>query len=89
MSFEQQDDTGSLFANDKQGNEKRPDCRGSAKIGGVEYQMSGWWREPKSGGKRYLYVKFDVPYDKTKVPRRQEPVQEPAPVVDMDDGIPF
>ena len=41
--------TGVLFVNDKQGNEKRPDWKGSAEIDGVNYWVSGWARESARG----------------------------------------
>ena len=33
--------TGVLFVNDKQGNEKRPDWKGSAEIDGVKHDLVG------------------------------------------------
>lgn len=41
--------TGVLFLNEKQGNEKRPDWKGSAEIDGVNYWVSGWARESARG----------------------------------------
>ena len=38
-----------LFKNDKGDNPKRPDYRGEVQIGGVEYKLSGWISEVKSG----------------------------------------
>lgn len=38
-----------LFPNDKQGNEKRPDYRGTLQIDGVKYKLSVWNRTAKSG----------------------------------------
>ena len=42
MPFEQKDNSGTIFPNDKQGNDKRPDYTGKAMIGGVMYYVSQW-----------------------------------------------
>lgn len=44
-----------LFTNDKRGNEKRPDFRGTLSIDGIEYKMSGWLRTTKDG-KNLQYI---------------------------------
>ena len=38
-----------LFFNDKKGVEKRPDFKGYAVIGGVEYALAGWNRQSRAG----------------------------------------
>lgn len=43
--------SGALFKNDKKGNEKRPDYRGTLNVGGTEYWISGWMRDSKAGAK--------------------------------------
>jgi hypothetical protein len=84
--------TGALFANDKEGNEKRPDYRGKLNIEGVEYRLSGWVRTPKSGGKKFLSLKAD-PVDQAPprpAPGPPYPSQvKPVPVDDDVDEIPF
>jgi len=49
---------GILARNDKQGNEARPDYRGSINVAGVEYWISGWLREGREGtkleGQKYM-----------------------------------
>ncbi len=40
-----------LFKNDKEGNEKRPDYRGTMQIGGVAYVLSAWIKTSKAGAK--------------------------------------
>ena len=90
MAFEQKDFTGALFKNDKGDNEKRPDYRGTALIAGVEYQIASWIAESKYG-KKYMQLKFDVPYDKEKIPVRSEAAQAYAnrSSEPFDDSIPF
>lgn len=41
--------TGALYINDKKGNDKRPDRKGSINIDGVEYWLSGWLKTTKAG----------------------------------------
>lgn len=40
-----------LFKNDKDGNDKRPDYRGTMQMGGVEYELSAWMRTSQAGAK--------------------------------------
>ena len=42
MGFELKPGQGSLFKNDKKGNEKAPDYRGTANVSGVVFEISGW-----------------------------------------------
>ena len=42
--------SGVMFPNTKT-NDKQPDLRGSALIGGVEYEVAAWKRTSKAGGK--------------------------------------
>ena len=57
MAYEQKDMSGTLFKNDKQGVEARPDRTGSCLIGGREYWISGWIKEGKSG-QQFLSLSF-------------------------------
>ena len=60
-----------LFLNDKDGNEKRPDMKGTMQIAGVDYDLSGWTRMSPKGVK---YISGQVQ------PKRDRPEQaEPAP----------
>lgn len=49
MAFELKDGQGTLFKNDKDGNEARPDYRGEANIGGEIYRVAGWLKQGKNG----------------------------------------
>lgn len=40
-----------LHKNDKDGNEKRPDYKGTMQLNGVEYVLSAWIRTSKAGNK--------------------------------------
>lgn len=83
MAYEQKDNAGSLFKNDKMKNEKSPQYTGTVKIDGVEYYQSAWVQETKDG-RKYFSQKFtrkDAPAEKPK---------QEAKSYDLDDdAIPF
>ena len=75
---------GMLARNDKQGNESRPDYRGSINVAGVEYWLSAWIKEGREGtkleGQRYMSLSVqpkDASYP-AAVPA-PAPVEAPAP----------
>jgi hypothetical protein len=49
---------GSLFKNDKEGNEARPDYKGMSNIEGVEYNVSVWLKTSK-GGMKYMAMVYE------------------------------
>lgn len=49
---------GALFKNDKGDNEKRPDYRGNAMIGGIKYFVSAWIEKPQNGGAAYMSMSY-------------------------------
>jgi hypothetical protein len=84
MAYEQRDNSGALFKNDKGDNEKRPDYKGDAMINGAAFEIGAWLREGKNG--KFLSLSF-----KPKEGRVVEPPAKTAPktVADMDSDIPF
>ena len=62
MAYEQKNDTGSLFKNDKRGeNDKAPLYKGKCVVDGVEKEMAAWMQTSKSGV-TYMSLKFSEPY---------------------------
>lgn len=57
MSFEQRDNSGSMFANDRKTSDNHPDRSGTAMIDGVEYFVDGWIKRTKDG-KPWLSLSF-------------------------------
>ena len=57
-TYKHKTNSGSAFLNDKEGNERRPDYKGSADIGGEDYYIAMWKREMKDG-KEYFYVSLE------------------------------
>ena len=72
--------TFTLFVNDKQGNEKRPDRSGTLNVDGVEYYIDGWIKQGKNGP--FLSGKI-----KLKAERAEAVKTKIGP--DIDGDIPF
>ena len=53
MAYEQRDNSGSLFKNDKKTEPNHSDYNGSIMVGGVEYWLNGWVKETKDGRKYF------------------------------------
>jgi uncharacterized protein (DUF736 family) len=57
--YEHKENSGSIFRNDKEGKETRPDYTGTAKIDGVDYRVASWVNTTQEG-KEYLSLKFEL-----------------------------
>lgn len=88
----QYDDTNSgvLFRNDKEGNDKRPDHKGKLNVEGKEYEIAAWERIPSKGGNPFLSIKISEPrkpegngYQKFK--QQGEKLKETKPVDQVYD----
>lgn len=77
---------GVMFPNEKQ-NEKQPDLRGSAKIGGVDYRVAAWKRTSQAG-KGYLSLAFQVKEAKPKQTAPAHTAQETVNQVSKAVGGP-
>lgn len=76
---------GVLFKNDKQGNDKRPDYRGSATIDGVDLNISAWIRRSQKTGDAFMALSFEP---KKAAPPKRAPVMDEKPFND-DEDLPF
>jgi hypothetical protein len=86
MAYEKKDGDITLFINDKGGNEKRPDYKGAALIGGVEYSVSIWHKQSKNGTS---YLSGTIQKMEKKTEKKEEP-QKPNETKPLDDDvIPF
>lgn len=84
MAFQQKDNTGSLFKNNRREKDTHPEYRGSITVDGQEYWLSAWVKQGKDGGK---YFSLSVQAKNTKSVPTPRPA---APVVDdFNDEIPF
>jgi hypothetical protein len=82
MPYEQRDNSGSLFKNDKRETDSHPNLKGSALIGGAEYWVSAWTKTTKTGEK-WVSLSFA-----SKEARADKPATTPA-LDSWDDAIPF
>lgn len=81
MAFEQRENTGSLFKNDKRESDNHPHATGSALIDGVEYWVSAWTKEGAKG--KWQSLAFKRKEAKTNI------APHGVSMADMDDDIPF
>jgi hypothetical protein len=59
-NYEQRDNSGSLFKNDRRGdNERAPNAKGKAMVGGVMYWVSAWTKD-RPNGEKYQSLSFEV-----------------------------
>jgi hypothetical protein len=73
--FQQRNNSGQLYINDKGDNERRPDRQGTAMIGGAMYKMSGWIKQ-RDGKDDFLSLSF-TPMEE---PQQQQPRNETSHV---------
>ena len=74
--FEHKENTGSVFTNDKKGNDKAPDLKGQVNVGGKLYDVAMWVKEGNKG--KFYSMKVD------------EPRHRPEPGIGKnDDSLPF
>jgi hypothetical protein len=86
MSYEQKDNTGSLWKNDRRTEETHAHARGQALIDGVEYWVDAFTNTVQSGekaGQKYQSLKFK----RKDAAKGAAPSKAPAKRV--DDDIPF
>jgi hypothetical protein len=85
MAYEQKDNSGVLFRNERKEKETQPDHTGNALIGGVEYYISAWVKDGKKG--KFFSFSF-----KPKDESRQQGMQQARTALDdFDDSeaVPF
>ena len=82
---------GVLFANDKKGNEKRPDFTGDLNVGGVEYKISAWKKSSKAGN-NFLSISVQLK-EGQKAPPKPAPAggltEENWASADLNDPLGF
>lgn len=75
---------GALFKNDRKESDNHPDYTGKLNVGGVDYWLSAWIKEGKSGKFMSLSIKEqDRKGDVAKANAKANPK------ADFDDSVPF
>ena len=70
---------GTLFANDKKGNDKAPDYKGKLDINGKTYNLSGWVNTSKQNGSKYLSISINEFTPKEVASKAQETKKDDLP----------
>lgn len=90
MSYQQRENTGSLFPNDRKTADNQPDFKGTALINGVTYEI-GAWKKTSTTGKEFTSLSFKVKsavYDVSGTyPKQADPKNYPPPP--DDSSLPF
>lgn len=85
MAFQQRDNSGALFKNEKREKDTHPHARGSALIDGVEYWVDAWTRDGTKG--KFQSLAFKRKDNAKKAEKKQE--REPGSDDEFNDEVPF
>lgn len=86
--FQHRENSGSVFKNERKEQPNHPDYRGSALIGGVEYWVSGWLKDGRTG--KWLSMSFSPKDGGFDGRPKNEDKPKPKPTFDdLGDDIPF
>lgn len=93
MAYEQRDNSGSVFVNNRKEKDSHPDRTGTAMIDGVEYWVSGWIKQGKNGQFLSLAFKKREHDENRQASERKQSYGDVKGRAnaqrDMDDSIPF
>lgn len=87
-NYEQKDNSGAMFVNDKKESETHPDRKGSAMIDGKEYWVSGWVNTSAKGTK-YMSLKFSAKDEVQQQGMAQAQKAAQPKAEEFDEDIPF
>ena len=90
QQYEQRDNAGTLFKNNRKEKETHPDYTGTCMIEGKVMRMSAWIKEGKSG--KFMSFAFNEPFikDENKSVQAQGYIKNDLPLNEYpEDEIPF
>jgi hypothetical protein len=79
MAFEQKDNSGSLFKNDRKAMDSHADYTGSIKVDGRDYWLNAWLKDGAKG--KYMSVSVR--------PKETRAAPTPSRKNELDDDLPF
>lgn len=87
--YEQRDNTGSLFKNEKKEKDTHPDYRGECLVDGVAMYMDAWIKTADSG-RKWMSFSFKRKGAKPEPPpRARDDAARARKTSDFDDDAPF
>lgn len=87
MAYEQKDNSGSVFRNERKEKDTHPDVRGSCLIDGVDYWMDGWSKKTKDGKP---WTSYSFKRKDAKENAKPAPAKGGSPsTFDDDEMVPF
>jgi hypothetical protein len=93
MAYEQKDNSGTLFKNDRREKDSHPHAKGSAMIDGVDYWVSAWTKDGAKGKFQSLSFqrKEPKPQQQSQPARQQQSYGQASGsnARELDDEIPF
>jgi hypothetical protein len=87
MAYEQRDNEGAIFKNEKREKDTHPHGTGKAMIGGVMYWVSAWTKEGSKG--RFQSLSFRPMDDSGRAPSQGAKSAQLAPGASDLDDVPF
>jgi len=82
--FKHKDNQGSIFKNDKKGNEKAPDYKGTINVAGKDFSISLWVKESAKG--KFFSASIQEPYQSIGTAKTERPYEK---LETKTDGLPF
>jgi hypothetical protein len=75
MAFEQRDNSGSLFKNEKKEQENHPDYNGTCMVDGEMYYMNAWLKKSQSG-KTFMSFAFKPKEERQEKQEERKPAPQ-------------
>lgn len=86
MAYEQRDNSGAIFKNDKKETDSHPNGTGKAMIDGVMYYVSAWTKDGAKG--KWQSLAFKRVDANASQPAKKEVADTPS-IMDIDESLPF